>query len=172
MKHYAQPKTDGQRLFNLQYDYKNGRTAALGEMYGLLRVIAYKTINKISNGDEHVKSLSASERESKAHDAATYIIEQYIKRPTFCINKSMTGYLHSRIMRELYGGRKCDKMLVFTDELPERKAERHGDRQENGRTRDVCEPRRVVTRSSFSQPAQKAARGMYTKRYDVEKLPL
>ena len=99
MKHYAQPKTDGQRLFNLQYDYKNGRTAALGEMYGLLRVIAYKTINKISNGDEHVKSLSASERESKAHDAATYIIE--------------------------YGGRKCDKMLVFTDELPERKAERH-----------------------------------------------
>lgn len=125
MKHYAQPKTDGQRLFNLQYDYKNGRTAALGEMYGLLRVIAYKTINKISNGDEHVKSLSASERESKAHDAATYIIEQYIKRPTFCINKSMTGYLHSRIMRELYGGRKCDKMLVFTDELPERKAERH-----------------------------------------------
>ena len=90
-----------------------------------MRIIAYKTINKISNGDEHVKSLSASERESKAHDAATYIIEQYIKRPTFCITKSMTGYLHGRIMRELYGGRKCDKMLVFTDELPECKAERH-----------------------------------------------
>lgn len=125
MKHYAQPKTDGQRLFNLQYDFNNGRTAALGEMYDLLRVIAYKTINKISNSDEHIKSLTASERECKAHDAATYIIEQYIKRPTFCITKSMTGYLHGRIMRELYGGRKCDKMLVFTDELPECKAERH-----------------------------------------------
>ena len=94
-------------------------------MYDLLRVIAYKTINKISNSDEHIKSLTASERECKAHDAATYIIEQYIKRPAFCITKSMTGYLHGRIMRELYGGRKCDKMLVFTDELSECKAERH-----------------------------------------------
>lgn len=124
MKHYEQPKNDGQKLFNLQYEYKNGRAAALGELYDLLQEIAYKTINNISNRDKKVQEMTAEERRQKAHDAATYIIEQYLKRPDFEIDDSMTGYLFRRVMREIYGARKCDKMLVFTAKLPERANER------------------------------------------------
>lgn len=120
LPYFKKPHTEGQRLFNLQYEYKNGRAEALGELYDGLRVVAYKVINKISDSDINVKALSKAERIQKAHDAATYIIEQFLKRPDFTIKKSISGYLYCRVMRELYGVRKCDKMLVFTDKLPKR----------------------------------------------------
>ena len=71
--------------------------------------------------------MSADERKQKAHDAATYIIEQYLKRPAFVITDSVTGYLYTRINWELYGKdhqNKRDQMVVYTDKLPERNGAR------------------------------------------------
>lgn len=116
LPHFDEPRTDNERLLNLQYDYKNGRAEALGEMYALLFTIAYKCINKSKRGQD----FCAADRKQKAHDAATYVIEQYITRSSFAIRESVTGYLHCRITYELNFARECDKMLVYTDTLPER----------------------------------------------------
>ena len=121
MKYFATPATDNERLLNYQYDYRNGKPDALGKMYELLFTIAYKTINNSKRGQD----FSAADRKQKAHDAATYVIEQYITRPSFEIRESVTGYLHTRITRELNYARKCDKMLVYTSTLPERNSDRH-----------------------------------------------
>lgn len=107
--------TDDARMRELEADYRAGRAAALNDMYTLLTTVAYKQINAISNGNVHIKQLAAEERQQKAHDAATYIIEQYIKRPDFCIKKSATGYLYKRVQWELFHVRKCDKLLKFGD---------------------------------------------------------
>ena len=113
-------ESDDQQLFNLQNRLKNGDAQAMAEMYENLVTIAYKTINDQSNINAKIKALSADERKQKAHDAATYIIEQYLKRPDFVIKNSMTGYLFKRVQFELYGKntRHCDKMLIFYGDVP------------------------------------------------------
>ena len=118
-------ESDEQQLFKLQNRLKNGDAQAMAEMYEKLVAIAYKTINKQSNSFAKIKALSADERKQKAHDAATYIIEQYLKRPAFEITNSITGYLYKRINWELYGNghqNKRDQIVVYTDKLPERNA--------------------------------------------------
>ena len=113
-------KSDNQQLFILQSRLKNGDAQAMEEMYENLVTIAYKTINDQSNINAKIKALSADERKQKAHDAATYIIEQYLKRPDFVIKNSMTGYLFKRVQFELYGKnmRHCDQMLIFYGDVP------------------------------------------------------
>ena len=120
-------ESDDQELFNLQSRLKNGDAQAMAEMYEKLVTVAYKTINSRSNSKAKIKALSADERKQKAHDAATYLIEQYLKRPAFVITKSITGYLYTRINWELYGKdhqNKRDQMVVYTDKLPERNGAR------------------------------------------------
>ena len=113
-------ESDNQQLFILQSRLKNGDAQAMAEMYENLVTIAYKTINDQSNINAKIKALSADERKQKAHDAATYIIEQYLKRPDFVIKNSMTGYLFKRVQFELYGKnmRHCDQMLIFYGDVP------------------------------------------------------
>ena len=120
-------ESDDQQLFILQSRLKNGDAQAMAEMYEKLVAIDYKTINKQSNSFAKIKALSADERKQKAHDAATYIIEQYLKRPAFEITNSITGYLYTRIKWELFGKdhqNKRDQMVVYTDKLPERNGAR------------------------------------------------
>lgn len=123
LPYYPDPQSDNQRLFNMQKEYKDGAPQALAAMYKLLYEVAYKTINNRSATNQHIAALSANERQQKAHDAATYIIEQYCKRPDFVITDSITGYLYLRIKWEVYGKdhqNKRDQMLIYTDELTEK----------------------------------------------------
>lgn len=123
LPYYDTPSNDNQQLFNFQFEFKKGNAPALAGMYKKLYEVAYKTINNRSRTNEHIAALSADERQQKAHDAATYIIEQYLKRPAFVITDSVTGYLYMRINWELYGKDhqyKRDQMVVYTDKLPER----------------------------------------------------
>ena len=118
---------DEQQLFILQNRLKNGDAQAMAEMYEKLVTIAYKAINDQSNSNAKIKALSADERKQKAHDAATYLIEQYLKRPDFEITNSITGYLYTRIKWELYGKDhqyKREQIVVYTDKLPERNGAR------------------------------------------------
>ena len=120
LPYYDTPTNDNQRLLNLQLKYKVNGGKYLGEMYKLLYEIAYKTINKLSEQSQKIKNMDAAERMEKAHNAATYIVEQYLKRPDFAIKNSMTGYLYKRVQYELYGKNKrhCDKMLIFYGDVP------------------------------------------------------
>lgn len=123
MPYFERPESDDQQLFNFQFEFKKGNAQALAGMYKKLYEVAYKTINNRSRTNERIAALSATERQQKAHDAATYIIEQFLKRPAFVITDSITGYLYTRINWELYGKDhqyKRDQMVVYTDKLPER----------------------------------------------------
>lgn len=127
MPYFERPESDAQQLFNFQFEFKKGNAQALAGMYKKLYEVAYKTINNRSRINERIAALSATERQQKAHDAVTYIIEQYLKRPAFVITKSITGYLYTRINWELYGKDhqyKRDQMVVYTDKLPERNGAR------------------------------------------------
>ena len=122
LPYYDTPTNDNQRLLNLQLKYKVNGGKYLGEIYKLLYEIAYKNINKLSEQSQKIKNMDAAERMEKAHNAATYIVEQYLKRPDFVIKNSMTGYLYTRVNWELYGKdhqNKRDQMVVYTDKLPE-----------------------------------------------------
>ena len=120
LPYYDTPTNDNQRLLNLQLKYKVNGGKYLGEMYKLLYEIAYKNINKLSEQSQKIKNMDAAERMEKAHNAATYIVEQYLKRPDFVIKNSMTGYLYKRVQFELYGKnmRHCDQMLIFYGDVP------------------------------------------------------
>ena len=120
LPYYDTPTNDNQRLLNLQLKYKLNGGKYLGDMYKLLYEIAYKNINKLSEQSQKIKNMDAAERMEKAHNAATYIVEQYLKRPDFVIKNSMTGYLFKRVQFELYGKnrRHCDKMLIFYGDVP------------------------------------------------------
>lgn len=120
---FENPVNDNQILLNYQYRFKNGDPEALGNMYAKLFEIAYKNINTSTNKNAKVKKLNVDERKQKAHDAATYLIEQYLKRPGFAITDSVTGYLYKRVLWELNGKghqNKRDQIVEYTDELPER----------------------------------------------------
>ena len=120
LSYYDTPTNDNQRLLNLQLKYKLNGGAYLGDMYKLLFEIAYKNINKLSKQSQKIKNMDAAERMEKAHNAASYIVEQYLKRPDFVIKNSMTGYLFKRVQFELYGKntRHCDQMLIFYGDVP------------------------------------------------------
>ena len=120
LPYYDTPTNDNQRLLNLQLKYKLNGGAYLGDMYKLLFEIAYKNINKLSEQSQKIKNMDAAERMEKAHNAASYIVEQYLKRPDFVIKNSMTGYLFKRVQFELYGKntRHCDQMLIFYGDVP------------------------------------------------------
>lgn len=127
LPYFERPVSDDQQLFNFQFEFKKGNAQALAGMYKKLYEVAYKMINNRSRTNGRIAALSSTERQQKAHDAATYVIEQYIKRPAFVITESITGYLYTRVNWELYGKDhqyKRDRMVVYTDKLPERNGAR------------------------------------------------
>lgn len=108
--------TDKEKILVLQKEYRDGNRTALGQVYEILYKIAYKDVNKVAAKDSHIRALSPDERKEKAHNAATYIIEQFLRRPEF-MTRDATLYLYRRVQCELYGVRKCDKMLVYSDDM-------------------------------------------------------
>ncbi|MCR5154398.1 MAG: hypothetical protein K6B75_06070 [Lachnospiraceae bacterium] len=115
LPYYENPANDNEVMLNLQKEYKDGNEEALSRLYLKLYELAIKTINARARKSKKLAALSKTERESKAENAATYIIEQYITRPDFYITKNMKSYLYLRIQHELHYMRKCDKMMIFTD---------------------------------------------------------
>lgn len=116
LRWYSNPRSDNQKLMSLQYEYRNeGRKEALDEIYTLCKTIAAKYINTIARKNKRVKNLSQFDKECKAANAATYMIEQMLLRPDFLINKSFTGYLYLRVEFELFYHRKVDKIVDFVD---------------------------------------------------------
>ena len=113
--YYQEPKTDNQRLMNLQWELKHGCPGALEQMYELLVAIGKRLIGAIGKNNPHVRRLNAEERDIKARDAANYIIEQFITRRDFFITKNFPGYLFLRIQHELFYMTKADEIVDFVD---------------------------------------------------------
>lgn len=112
---FPQPKNDKERLLQLQYEYRNGRPEAINEFYKISVEVCFKFINAIGKENRHVRNLSWSEKQQKAHDAASYLIAQYLRRPEFAITKNVPGYLYLRVQKELFYQRHVDKIVDFVD---------------------------------------------------------
>ena len=115
MPHFPEPKNDNEYLLECQWQYRHGDQEALARMYKRAKTLGLKFINSIGQSNSHVAALTYEAKKIKAEDAATYMIEQYIKRPNFEINKNFPGYLFLRIAHELYYRRKVDKVVDFVD---------------------------------------------------------
>lgn len=116
LRWYSDPRTDNQKLMSLQYEYRNeGNKEALKPMYGILKTIAAKYINTIAKKNKRVENLSQFDKECKAANAATYMVEQFILRDDFVITSSFTGYLFLRVEYELFYHRKVDGIVDFVD---------------------------------------------------------
>ncbi|WP_147613037.1 hypothetical protein [Treponema pectinovorum] len=115
LPYFEKPKDENEILLNLQREYKNGNKEALNKMYELGLKIAKKYIGSKAKINKFIARLSNEEREEKAHNAITYIIERYLKKKDFVITKSFTAYLYLRILHELFYKRKVDKIVDFVD---------------------------------------------------------
>ena len=115
LPYYENPKSDNQKLLNFQKEFRDGDEGALVRMYELSKTISWKYINKIAQKYRKVRELPKMDKEGKAENAATYIIEQLMTRPNFAITQSFTGYLWLRVMHELFYYREVDKIVDFVD---------------------------------------------------------
>lgn len=115
LPHFEAPANDNEYLLECQWQFKHGDRQTLVKMYKRSRTICLKFINAIGQKNKHVKALSWEAKKIKAEDAATYVIEQYIKRPDFAIVKNYPGYLFLRVAHEIYYMRKVDHIVDFVD---------------------------------------------------------
>lgn len=116
LPYYKEPRTDNEKLLNLQYEYKvNGNQKALDEMFKLAKKIAWKYINIKVKMSKKIKKLSTLDREIKAGDAASYLILQLTTRPTFYIKEYVTAYIYLRVIKEIYYHTKTDEIQDFVD---------------------------------------------------------
>ncbi len=112
-------KKDNDRLMELQESYLSGRGAALSEIYILSTKVCKKIIQK--QQAEKQFNLSPESLEEKSHNAASYLITQYLKRPDFKIESSVTSYLYLRCLHELYYHRRIDKIIEYNSDLLQKK---------------------------------------------------
>lgn len=115
LPYFPEPKNDNEFLLECQWEYRHGDRKALVRMYQRARTLSLKFINAIAQKNRHVRALTWETKKIKAEDAATYMIEQYIKRADFAITKNFPGYLFLRVAHELYYIRKVDKVVDFVD---------------------------------------------------------
>lgn len=115
MPFFREPRNDNERLLNFQYEYKHGKIGALDRIYNLSFTICKKYVNTIANRDKKVRKLCTFDRESKAQDAASYLVEQYITREDFMIRDYVTAYLWLRVIKEIYYHTKAEKIVDYVD---------------------------------------------------------
>ena len=115
LPHFPEPKNDNEYLLECQWKYKHGDMSALDNLYKRSKTLSLKFINAIGQKNQHVRALSWESKKIKAEDAATYCIEQYMKRQDFAIEKNFPGYLFLRVVHELFYMRKVDHLVDFVD---------------------------------------------------------
>ena len=113
MLYFETPRTDNERLLNMQYEYKAGDYNALNRMYELGYTVALKYINAAAKKNKYVRMLSGEEKEGKAHNAISYIIMRFLQVAGFEIKKSFTAYIYLRVKHELFYRRKVDGIVQF-----------------------------------------------------------
>ncbi len=113
LPHFDNPKTDNERLFNLQYDYRNNKNAeSIAEMYKILKKVSIKIITK----ECKKRKLRGIDWREKAQDVASYIIEQYLTRKCFVIKTSFVAYCFLQAKHEIFYQKEIDKITDFVGE--------------------------------------------------------
>lgn len=93
-------KTDADMIRQAQELFlKTGNSAALSPLYLAARRMAAALIARQCA----TKGFTLDERQiaEKSHDAAVYLLRQYMERPGFAVKKP-AAYLYTCVLRELY----------------------------------------------------------------------
>lgn len=112
---FENPKDDNEKLLNLQFEYKHGKQQALNAMYNVGLLVALKHITKVSKKNRFVRALSESEKNEKAHNAITYLVEKFLAENDFVITKNFLACIYFRVLHELFYKRKVDDLVQFVD---------------------------------------------------------
>lgn len=114
--HYDNPQNDNEVLMNAQYRLLIEKdNAALVEIYTKGFIVALKFVNKISKGNPILKNMTKEERQEKAEDAITYIVEQYRTKKDWNISKNYPGYIYLRVLKSLFDRTKTEEETDYVD---------------------------------------------------------
>lgn len=91
---------------------EGGKADDLAEIYLAARRMAARMIARQVQAKGFV--LAEERKEEKAHNAAAYIVTQFLERPGFAL-KSPAAYVYLRVLHELYYRRKADAIIEFRD---------------------------------------------------------
>jgi hypothetical protein len=101
---------------SLQTEYlktRDGRT--LGRMYEIAKEAAFNYLRKYCRS--HGVSLDIEEL---SHDAAMFVIEQYLRKPEWKVLR-ISAYIHFGVIKVLYRDKERETREVSLDEMREKK---------------------------------------------------
>lgn len=97
---FENPENDNQRLFNMQFDYYNGKPDAINQMFLIMNRIAPKLVNVEMH--KHKLKLSQYRINEIALDSTMLFIEQ-IKNNELVITLSFVAYLRLQVLKMMFG---------------------------------------------------------------------
>jgi hypothetical protein len=103
-----------EELQNKYLKTKDNKT--LGKMYEIAKQAAFNYIKKYCQS-HGLYNFDISE---KSHDAALFVIEQYLKKPEFKIDK-ISAYVYFGVQKSLFKNKDIEMREVSYDELIEKK---------------------------------------------------
>jgi hypothetical protein len=99
---------------DLQEKYLETRDKRLLEkMYGIAGEVSRNYLNKYCKK----KGIRLNSIDDMAHDAALFVIEQYLRKPWFKVRK-LSAYIYFGVMKVLYKDRKREMNEVSYEAMP------------------------------------------------------
>jgi hypothetical protein len=109
---------DNERYEEIQNEYlKDRNDKSLTELYNICVKLAKKYLNKYCRKKGIILNI-----EEKSHDAATFVIEQYLKKPLFRVER-ISAYIFYGIIKNLYKDKNMEMNELSYEELCEEKGE-------------------------------------------------
>jgi hypothetical protein len=99
---------------NLQNEYLETRNNnTLGQMYKVAKEVAYNYLKKYCK-----KKGIRLNIEELSHDSALFVIEQYLRKPNFCIGK-ISSYIYFGTIKVLFKSKDVEMREVSYEQLIE-----------------------------------------------------
>jgi hypothetical protein len=113
--------THNEQYDSLQAEYLKTRdNRTLGKMYEVAKQAAFNYLRKYCNS-RGIKL----DNEEMSHDAAMFVIEQYLRKPEWSVQR-ISAYIHFGVIKVLYRDKERETREVSYDEIIERKGDRDG----------------------------------------------
>jgi hypothetical protein len=117
MKNKFDGKTHNEIYESLQNNYLETRdNRILGKMYEIAKEAAANYIRKYSRQ----RGLFNLDIEEKSHDSALFVIEQYLRKPDFKVDR-ISAYIHFGTRKALFKNKDIEMNELSYDEILERK---------------------------------------------------
>jgi hypothetical protein len=107
--------TDNERYEEIQDKYlKDRNDKSLTELYYICVRLAKKYLNKYCRK----KGISLN-IEKKSHDAAIFVIEKYLRKPDFKVNR-ISAYIYFGVLKALFKDKHIEQREVSFEEMVEK----------------------------------------------------